>query len=115
MIQAIRDLSEYLRGWVSYFRIREFRKVFKDLDGFIRRRSLHAVEEMEEAGQVSADDDSRGVPGGRSEADLAQDEQRAIGGTTAGAIVLNLDWFRRRSLLFLDDFMQRKLKLAFAR
>ena len=32
------------------FRIREFRKVFKDLDGFIRRRSLHAVEEMDRAG-----------------------------------------------------------------
>ena len=38
----------------------------------------------------------------------------AIGGTTAGA-VLNLDWFRRRSLLFLDGFTQRNLKLAFAR
>ena len=45
MIQAIRDLSEYLRGWVIYFRIREFRKVFKELDGFIRRvRSMQLKE-----------------------------------------------------------------------
>ena len=29
--------------------------------------------------------------------------------------VLNLAWFRRRRLLFLDDFTQRNLKLEFAR
>ena len=29
--------------------------------------------------------------------------------------VLNLAWFRRRGLLFLDDFTQRNLKLEFGR
>ena len=91
MIQAIRDLPEYLRGWVSYFCIREFRKVFKELDGFIRRRSLHAVEGIKEAGQVSADDDSRGVPCGRAKRTWLRINKGHIGGTTAGAIVLNLD------------------------
>ena len=29
--------------------------------------------------------------------------------------VLNAKWFRRRSLLFLDDYTQRNLKIEFAR
>jgi len=28
----------YLRGWVGYFRIQEFRNLFRDLDGWIRSR-----------------------------------------------------------------------------
>ena len=38
MYQAIEDLDIYLRGWVSYFRIQEFRMLFRDLDGWIRSR-----------------------------------------------------------------------------
>jgi len=38
MYQAIEELNVYLRGWVSYFRIQEFRMLFRDLDGWIRSR-----------------------------------------------------------------------------
>ena len=34
MYQVIRELSVYLRGWVGYFRIQEFRTLFRDLDGY---------------------------------------------------------------------------------
>ena len=38
MYQAIEEMNAYLRGWVSYFRIQEFRMLFRDLDGWIRSR-----------------------------------------------------------------------------
>ena len=63
--------------------------------------------------EFQTDDDPRGVPGGRSEADLAPDEQVSIGGPVR--FVLNLDWLRRRSLLLLDDFTSGNLNLEFAR
>jgi hypothetical protein len=38
MYQVIEDLNEYLRGWVEYFRIQEFRMIFRDLYDWIRSR-----------------------------------------------------------------------------
>jgi group II intron reverse transcriptase/maturase len=36
--QGIQALTQYLRGWSSYFRIQEFRVLFRDLDAWIRSR-----------------------------------------------------------------------------
>ena len=38
MHQIIEDLNEYLRGWVAYFRVQEFKKIFQEFDGWIRSR-----------------------------------------------------------------------------
>jgi len=38
LLQVIKELSEYLRGWVGYYRIIETPTVLRDLDSWIRRR-----------------------------------------------------------------------------
>ena len=38
MYQIIHDLNQHLQGWVGYYRLQEFRKVFRELDEFIRSR-----------------------------------------------------------------------------
>jgi RNA-directed DNA polymerase len=38
MYQVIHELSIYLRGWVGYFGIQEFKYLFRDLDAWIRSR-----------------------------------------------------------------------------
>ena len=38
MHQNIQELNKYLQGWVAYFGIQEFKKLFGDLDGWIRSR-----------------------------------------------------------------------------
>jgi group II intron reverse transcriptase/maturase len=38
MFQITQELNEYLRGWVSYFKIQEFKRIFYDLDAWIRSR-----------------------------------------------------------------------------
>jgi len=38
MYQVIHGLNKYLRGWVGYFGIQEFKYLFRDLDAWIRSR-----------------------------------------------------------------------------
>jgi len=38
MHQNIEELNKYLQGWVAYFGIQQFKKLFGDLDGWIRSR-----------------------------------------------------------------------------
>lgn len=35
MYQIIQELNEYLQGWVGYFRVQEFRQIFRKFDEFI--------------------------------------------------------------------------------
>ena len=38
LLQVVKELSDYLRGWVGYFRLIETPTVLRDLDSWIRRR-----------------------------------------------------------------------------
>jgi group II intron reverse transcriptase/maturase len=38
LLQVVKELSEYLRGWLGYYRIIETPTVLRDLDSWIRRR-----------------------------------------------------------------------------
>ncbi len=116
MAQIIRNLSEYLHGWVQYFRIQEFRKVLKELDGFIRSRlrsmqlkkwkKPKKLQRMMIRARYPVEEAKRTWVKMNTWQSVARQPVR---------FVLNLEWFRRRGLLFLDDFTQRTLKLAFAR
>jgi hypothetical protein len=36
--QLIQDMNSYMRGWIAYFRIQEFKYLFRDFDAWIRSR-----------------------------------------------------------------------------
>jgi len=38
MVQVIHELNKYVRGWVGYYGIQEFKYLFRDLDAWIRSR-----------------------------------------------------------------------------
>jgi RNA-directed DNA polymerase len=38
LAQVIKDLNSLLRGWMQYFRLAETKEVFKELDGWLRRK-----------------------------------------------------------------------------
>jgi len=40
---VIREVNQYLRGWIGYFRLADTPSVFEDLDGWIRRRLRQMV------------------------------------------------------------------------
>jgi hypothetical protein len=116
MYRVIEDLNEYVRGWLAYYRVQEFRKIFGDLDGFIRSR-LRSMQlkkwkkprkfqrMMIRAGYKVARARRTWVKMNRWQS-VMRPEVR---------FVMTLKWFRRSGLLFLDDYTQRNLRLEFAR
>jgi len=111
MYQIIRELSEYLRGWVSYFGIQEFKRIFKDLDGWIRSR-LRSM-------QLKKWKNPRKFQRIMIKAGFKPQEARRVWvkmnkwqsvERTQVRFVMNLKWFRRQGLLFLDDFTRQPLE-----
>jgi group II intron reverse transcriptase/maturase len=112
MYQVIEDLNEYLRGWLSYFRVQEFHKPFKDLDSWIRSR-LRSI-------QLKKWKSPRKFQRMLVRSGLKPQEARRVWvkmnkwqsvNRTEVRFTLNLRWFRAWRLIFLEDFTQRTLEL----
>ncbi len=118
MYQAIQELKVYLRGWVGYFRIQEFRNLFRDLDGWIRSR-LRSMQlkkwknprkfqrMMILAGYKPYEARRVWVKMNRWQSVMRKEVR----------FVMNLQWFRRQGMIFLHDFTkkQQSLELTFSR
>jgi RNA-directed DNA polymerase len=118
MYQAIQELKVYLRGWVGYFRIQEFRNLFRDLDGWIRSR-LRSMQLkkwknprkfqriMIRAGYKPYEARRVWVKMNRWQSVMRKEVR----------FVMNLQWFRRQGMIFLHDFTkkQQSLELTFSR
>jgi group II intron reverse transcriptase/maturase len=111
MQQVIQNLNEYLRGWGSYFRIQEFKKIFNDLDAWIRSR-LRSM-------QLKKWKNPRKFQRIMIKAGFKPQEARRVWvrmnkwqsvHRRVVRFVLNLKWFRKQGLIFLDDFTQPTLE-----
>ena len=112
MHQIIRDLNEYVEGWLGYYRIQEFAKVFEKLDRYIRNR-LRAMQlkkwkkpkkfqrMMRRAGFTRMIAGKTWVKMNRWR---SVDRREVL-------ILCDLAWFRRQRLIFLDDYTNRNLEL----
>jgi RNA-directed DNA polymerase len=116
MYEVIRGLNEYLEGWVGYFRIQEFQKIFKELDGFIRSRLRSMqLKKWKKPTKFQRMMIRAGFPVTEARRTwVKMDAWRSVMRTPV-RILLDLKWFRRQRLLFLHDYTQRNLKLSFAR
>ena len=118
MHQAIHDLNVYMRGWVSYFSIQEFRMLFRDLDGWIRSRlrsmqlkkwkKPRKFQKMMIIAGFKPQEAHRVWVKMNKWQSVERKEVR---------FVMNLKWFRRQGLIFLHDFTQNQktLELTFSR
>lgn len=118
MHQVIQELNVYLRGWVGYFRIQEFRILFRDLDGWIRSR-LRSTQlkkwknprkfqrMMIRAGYKPYQAHRVWIKMNRWQSVMRKEVR----------FVMNLQWLRRQGLIFLHDFTQKQqsLELKFSR
>jgi group II intron reverse transcriptase/maturase len=114
MYQVIQSLNEYLRGWVAYFRVQEFKRIFYDLDTWIRSR-LRSIQlkkwkkpklfqrmmirsgyEPDEAHRVW----------------VKMNKWQSVNRMEV-KVVMNLQWFKRQGVLHLDDFTERTCELNF--
>ncbi|MCP4897484.1 MAG: group II intron reverse transcriptase/maturase [bacterium] len=116
MARNIHDLSEYLRGWVGYFGIQEFRTIFGKLDGFIRcRLRSMQLKKWKKPKKFQRMMILAGYPVEEAKRTWVKMDRWQSVARLPVRFVLNLKWFRRRGLLFLDDFTPQNLKLTFAR
>ena len=104
MHQVIQGLNEYLRGWVSYFGIQEFRMIFRHYDGWIRSRlrsmqlkkwkKPRKFQRMMIRGGYNPDQARRVWVKMNKWQSVSRREVR---------FVMNLQWFREKGLIFLHD------------
>jgi group II intron reverse transcriptase/maturase len=114
MRQVILALNEYLAGWVAYFCIQEFRQIFRHLDEWIRSR-LRSIQLkkwknpvkfqriMIRAGYKPAEARKTWVKMDRWQSV----ERKEV------LFTLNLGWFKRQGLMFLNYYTNRALELSF--
>jgi RNA-directed DNA polymerase len=112
MYQNIQELNKYLQGWVAYFGIQEFKKLFGDLDGWIRSRlrsmQLKKWKNPRKFQRIMIrvgfkPQDARRIW-------IRMNKWQSVH-RTAVRFVMNLQWFRRQGLIFLNDFTKRSLEL----
>ena len=111
MYQIIQDLNKYLQGWVGYFGIQEFKKLFGDLDGWIRSRlrsmqlkkwkNPHKFQRIMIASGFKPQEARRVW--------IRMNKWQSVH-RRAVRFVLNLEWFRKQGLVFLNDFTKKSLE-----
>ncbi len=111
MIQIIKTLNEYLRGWVHYFKIQEFARAFEKLDRWIRiRLRSMQLRKWKKPKRFQKMLIKAGIP--PEEAKKIWVNMRRWHSVRRRAVqyVLNSEWFRQIGLIFLNDFMIDALK-----
>ena len=104
MYQVIQELNNYLRGWVGYFGIQEFKYLFRDLDAWIRSRLRSTQLKkwkkprkfqriMIKAGFAPKEAHRVWIKMNRWQSVMRRPVR----------FVMNLKWFRERGLIFLHD------------
>lgn len=104
MYQLIQELNNYLRGWVGYFGIQEFKYLFRDLDAWIRSRLRSTqLKKWKKPGKFQRIMIRAGFdPNEAHRTWLKMNRWQSVMRPPV-RFVMNLDWFRQRGLVFLHD------------
>lgn len=115
--QIIEDLNEYLRGWVGYFRVQEYKRPFQELDTWIRSRLRSMqLKKWKKPGKFQRIMIRAGFK--PQEAHRVWVKMNKWQSVTRREVrfVMNLQWFKRQGLIFLSDFArQTPEQLLFSR
>jgi group II intron reverse transcriptase/maturase len=114
MYQVIQSLNEYLRGWVAYFRVQEFKKIFNDLDSWIRSRlrSMQLKKWKKPKRFQRMMIRSGYEPDEAHRVWVKMNKWQSVNRMEV-KVVMNLQWFKRQGVLHLDDFTERTCELNF--
>jgi len=114
MYQVIQSLNEYLRGWVAYFRVQEFKRIFYDLDTWIRTRlrSMQLKKWKNPRRFQSMMIRSGYEPQEAHRVWVKMNKWQSVNRMEV-KVVMNLQWFRTQGVFHLDDFTKRTCELNF--
>jgi group II intron reverse transcriptase/maturase len=105
MLQMIGRLNLYLRGWVEYFRVQQFKKLFGELDGWIRSRLRSMqLKKWKKPAKMQRLMIAAGIaPDQAHRTWIRMDRWQSVMRREV-RIVLDLEWFKRMGLLSLHEF-----------
>jgi RNA-directed DNA polymerase len=114
MYQVIQSLNEYLRGWVAYFRVQEFKRIFYDLDTWIRTRlrSMQLKKWKNPRRFQSMMIRSGYEPQEAHRVWVKMNKWQSVNRMEV-KVVMNLQWFRTQGVFHLHDFTKRTCELNF--
>lgn len=114
MHQIIQDLNTYLRGWVSYFGVQQFRKPFIELDGWIRSRLRSMqLKKWKKPRKFQRMMIKAGFnPQEASRVWVKMNKWQSVNRRPV-RFAMNLQWFRGKGLIFLCDHIQRQRTFEF--
>jgi RNA-directed DNA polymerase len=111
MYQIIQGLNKYLQGWVAYFGIQEFKKLFGNFDGWIRSRlrsmQLKKWKNPHKFQRIMINSGFKVREAHRVW--IRMNKWQSVH-RRAVRFVMNLTWFRKQGLVFLSDFTKRSLE-----
>jgi RNA-directed DNA polymerase len=111
MYQVIQDLNVYLRGWISYFRIQQFRYLFRDFDAWIRSRlrsvQLKKWKKPRKFQRIMIKSGFK--PHQAYKVWIKMNKWQSVSRKEV-RFVMNLEWFRMQGLISLNDFTNRALE-----
>ena len=104
MGQLIEEINSYMQGWISYFRIQEFKYPFRDLDAWIRSR-LRSVQlkKWKKPKKFQRIAIKSGVQPQEARRTWVRMNKWQTTNRTEVRFVMNLAWFRKLGLVFLHD------------
>ncbi len=115
MYHIIQDLNEYLRGWIGYYRIQEFRKILGDFDSWIRSRlrsmQLKKWKNPRKFQRIMMKCGYKPEQAHRTW--VKMNKWQSVNRKEV-RFALNLKWFRGQGLFVLDKFTKRTLELPFS-
>lgn len=105
MYQVIHELNKYLRGWVGYFGIQEFKYLFRNLDAWIRSRLRSTqLKKWKKPGKFQRVMIRAGFdPKEANRVWIKMNRWQSVMRPPV-RFVLDLGWFRQQGLVFLHDF-----------
>lgn len=111
MCQLIKAVNSYMQGWISYFRIQEFKYLFRDLDAWIRSRlrsiQLKKWKNARKFQRIAIKSGLRPHEARRTW--VRMNRWQSINRKEV-RFVMNLAWFRKLGLVFLHDSTLATLK-----
>jgi group II intron reverse transcriptase/maturase len=111
MERIIEELNRYLRGWATYFRIQEFKRLFGSLDDWVRGR-LRSMQlaKWKKPKKFQRAMIAAGVPVWRARRVWVAMRSWQSASRREVLRVLDLDWFRSLGLVFLQDYLAAPIR-----
>jgi hypothetical protein len=114
MHQIIQELNIFLQGWAGYYRVQDFRRVFAELDGFIRSRLRSMqLKKWKKPGKFQRMMIRAGYAVDIAKKTWMKMRHWQSVNRREVRFVLNLKWFRQLGVIFLDDYINKTPELNF--